>query len=66
MMDEDTPQWRDELLRKIGGYGISDPRLLRIATAICTQQPLTDEQKRYAREFEERLGDQPSVRGNLA
>ncbi|MGJ7523675.1 hypothetical protein ACSFA0_24585 [Variovorax sp. LT1P1] len=66
MTDEDTPQWREELLQKIGCYGVSDLRLLNIAASICAHEPLTDEQKRYARSFEARLGDWPSVRGNLA
>lgn len=56
----DTPQWRNDLLQKIGGYGFSDPQLLAVAGAICAKQALTDQQRRYAVEFEARLGDEPS------
>lgn len=55
MQDSDTPQWRSDLLQKIGAYGVSDPGLLEIAGAICRQQPLTEDQRRYARDFEARL-----------
>ena len=56
----DTPQWRNALLLKIGGYGFSDPLLLDVAGAICAKQALTDEQRRHALEFEARLGDEVS------
>ena len=56
----DTPQWRNALLLKIGGYGFSDPLLLDVAGAISAKQALTDEQRRYALEFEARLGDEVS------
>ena len=56
----DTPQWRNALLLKIGGYGFSDPLLLDVAGAICAKQALTDDQRRYALEFEARLGDEVS------
>lgn len=65
MTYEDTPEWRVDLLRKIGGYGASDPRLLDIAAAICGKRPLTDDQRQYAIEFEARLEDSYSVRGHL-
>ena len=55
-MAQDTPQWRSNLLQKIGGYGFSDPLLLTMAGAICAKRALTDEQRRYAGEFEARLG----------
>lgn len=54
---EDTPQWRGSLLPKIGAYGVSDPRLMDIAAAICSKQPLSEAQQLYAREFEARLED---------
>lgn len=62
----DTEEWRSELLRKIGGYGVSDRRLLEIAAAICRKELLTEEQRLYAVAFEERLQDPYSVRGQLA
>jgi len=52
----DVLHWRNELLQKIGGYGVSDLQLLEIAAAICSKESLTDEQRRYACEFEARLG----------
>lgn len=53
----DSPQWRNDLLRKIGCYGVSDLQLLEIAGVICSRQTLTDEQRRYACNFEAQLGE---------